>query len=897
MHGKSPVHGGHMKRIGFLVLTAAAIACGSVWAQQADQLLLIPVPQKIQRADSSFSFSRNTSLFTKTEHQGMDFLRAQIRGEIKDRTGIQIRTAGKRKRGCIEMVLLGAGTTRPARAEWMRQKQAYVLNITPGHITIGSQSMQGLFYGVQTLRQLVRSSAVPGVLPCVHIIDWPGMARRGWQDDISRGPIPSMEFLKKQVRDLSFYKLNTFTLYTEHVFKLDSHRDIAPSCGITADEVRELTEYAARYHVEIIGNFQSFGHAKHILKVPGYEDMAETSHVLSPASTRTYEFLADAYKEIAPAYTSPLFNINCDEVFGLGTGQAKNMVDTMGTAGTYAYHIGRIAQLLEPYGKRIAMWGDILIKHPETIGSMPENTLFLPWAYHVPSSYDFLIRPFSKNGLPFMVCPGVSCWSRIWPDMQTAAANISLFTREGYKQGAIGMLNTTWDDDGENLFNYNWYPLVWGAFCSWRPEMSDITSTGSVSASRVLPVFNTAFDRLFFGEDCGGVSEIFLRMSSIRNSAAAGSLRDDWFWKSLNTSLNHRVSQSSIRDLYSEADAAEHELMSIEENRERGDDAVQAALFSVRRIKLLALNLCIAAMGGKSRGALSAADSVRYMHTIDEACGLAQLLRNEYEAAWLRENRQWYLKENLNKYDTLLADLKKNRHPVRTVPDTRTFSHRRTVTLLSLFPSDTVSYYILPENTGKKEGPFFYTGPFCVDRTVQVSASAQSGGKTYGPFEKRIYVYSGPVRRIRLKPRYSGKYPAGGAVSMVDGIRGSDSYKDGRWMGFCGTDMEAVIDLGQVRPVKMLSAGFMQKTGAWVMLPLWVEFSVSADGRQWRTLRRIFPKTGEKQDFAIEDFFIDVQNAEAQYIKVHAENRKALPVWHAGAGNGAWMFIDEIVFQ
>ena len=55
------------------------------------------------------------------------------------------------------------------------------------------------------------------------------------------------------------YKSNAFTMYTEHVFKLKKHPTIAPKDGITAEEVKELCAYAKRYHVEVIGNFQSFG--------------------------------------------------------------------------------------------------------------------------------------------------------------------------------------------------------------------------------------------------------------------------------------------------------------------------------------------------------------------------------------------------------------------------------------------------------------------------------------------------------------------------------------------------------------------------------------------------------------------------------------------------------------
>jgi len=148
-----------------------------------------------------------------------------------------------------------------------------------------------------------------------------------------------MGYLKKEIRLLSEFKLNMFTLYTEHVFRLKKHPTIAPNDGITAEEMQELSEYGKKYHVEVVGNFQSFGHFANILNVPGYEHLGENSWVISPAKEQSYKFLSDVYSEIAPAYRSPLFVINCDEVSGLGEGPSKDMVAKYGIAGVYAKHI------------------------------------------------------------------------------------------------------------------------------------------------------------------------------------------------------------------------------------------------------------------------------------------------------------------------------------------------------------------------------------------------------------------------------------------------------------------------------------------------------------------------------------------------------------------------------
>ena len=239
------------------------------------------------------------------------------------------------------------------------------------------------------------------------VYDRPDMAMRGWQDDISRGPIPTMDFLKEEIRRMASFKLNTFTLYTEHVFKLKKHPEIAPADGITAEEIKELVSFAKDYHVDIIGNFQSFGHFDKILKVPGYQNLGENQSTLSPAKEESYKFLADVYSEIAPAYSSQYFHINCDEV-ELGDGPSKRMIDSMGVGGVYAYHINRIDSLLKPYHKKIMMWGDIAVHNPQIIDRLPKDMIIVSWDYGPMESMDDEILPFVKSGFEFIVAPGVN---------------------------------------------------------------------------------------------------------------------------------------------------------------------------------------------------------------------------------------------------------------------------------------------------------------------------------------------------------------------------------------------------------------------------------------------------------------------------------------------------------
>jgi len=867
--------------------------------QEPDTLALIPAPRIIEREEGFFRFSIKTGFKYNKKDENLSFVVSQIIDEIAQDAGIALKPKKGSRKSRIELSFFGRKNNVPDSLLQKIKDQGYVLRITPRRILIQASTCRGIFYGAQTLRQLIRAYGRDASIPCLKITDWPLLKYRGWQDDISRGPIPTMDFLKNEIKQLSFYKLNLFTLYTEHVFKLKKHPDIAPPDGITKEQVKELVSYAKKYHVEIAGNFQSFGHAKNILRLPQYKAIAETPYVLSPAREDTYSFLKDAYSEIAPAYESPLFNINCDETYGLGRGPAKTMVDTMGLGGVYAYHINRIYRLLSPYKKRIMMWGDILIQHPEVISRLPSDIIFLTWAYHAPETFMPIIKPFSKRGLNFMVCPGVSCWNRIWPDLQTALKNISLFVKEGSENGAMGMLNTTWDDDGENLFNFNWYPLIWGAQCSWSPQASQFLSKEKVEGDRELRYFNRAFDLLFFGSSGRGISKLILDLSSLRKYKSAGSLSDSRFWREIFANKGQEKKGRGDEDLFLRAaDKIESEFYRVAADSIRSRNAFDAAFFALQRVRFVAskekteslLKTAIAQADNSRKGAA-------YLNNIKDLESDLNNLKKEYIRLWNLENREWWLDRNVKKYDRFMLKLKKAENPVMIIPDSNTFSESRRVYLKTPLLADIIKYSVKDIKTGKIKGPLKYTSPFKITKTSEISAESVKDKESFGPFKRTVYVYNGGVKNIVLEKMYSKKYPALGLFTLVDGVRGSKNFRDGKWLGFFGDDFYAVIDLGQKTRINSVKGGFLQKVRSWIMLPLWVEFSVSDDSVSFSSPVKVYPKTDERAESVIEDFTADLGGIEARYLKIYAKNRRVLPEWHASAGSMVWLFVDEISIE
>jgi hexosaminidase len=192
-----------------------------------------------------------------------------------------------------------------------------------------------------------------------------------------------------------------------------------------------------------------------------------------------------------------------------------------------------------------------------------------------------------------------------------------------------------------------------------------------------------------------------------------------------------------------------------------------------------------------------------------------------------------------------------------------------------------------------------YAAPLGIDRTTILRAGAFENGKLQGAItETRFAAHKALGKPVQLAFRYKDQYSGGGPLGLTDGLRGTKSHTDGRWQGFEGDDLEAVIDLGAPTTVSRITAGFLQNVDAWIFFPMSVEFAVSADGRDYAvvgTAADLAP--GNAGGAMTKDVTVDAGNAAARFIRVRAKNVGVCPPGHSAAGSKAWLFCDEIIIE
>ena len=281
------------------------IGISSVIAQN-DGLMIIPKPQQITQTDETFSLNRKAiSLICSDEVQiNLEPVLIEIELILNDEYNVNL-VKEQNAEAELDIELLGETelgeqiNNIPPGGKELFRKEGYVLEILEKKINIRAVNLTGLFYGLQSLKQLFIGNRANKRIDGVRIIDWPDYEFRGVMDDISRGPIPTLEFMKYQVRRMSELKYNRLMYYIEHVIKTEKHPEFAPVNGaLTLDEIKELLEYAKMYKITLVGSFQSFGHFENILAHPKYAHLGERGKLLSPALEESYELLSDIYSEL-----------------------------------------------------------------------------------------------------------------------------------------------------------------------------------------------------------------------------------------------------------------------------------------------------------------------------------------------------------------------------------------------------------------------------------------------------------------------------------------------------------------------------------------------------------------------------------------------------------------------
>lgn len=382
-----------MKKISFAIIL---LLFGTASGFAQTPVSIIPIPRLLQTGTGSFELNKARLVIpaeAKAKRVALFFAEA-----IRQQTGINLLTSK------------GVNTISFVYNSSITHPEGYEINITSKKIVVEANADKGLFWAVQSLRQLLPIEKNGSVnLPVLLIKDEPRYTLRSNMLDVSRHFF-SVDFIKKHLDLLSLYKINTFHwhLTDDQGWRVEIKKYPALTAKgawrtepdgtryggfYTQDEIKELVHYAGQLHISVIPEIEMPGHAvaalvaypelscsKKQLAVPFYFGVHRD--VFCAGQEKTYTFLQDILNEVMPLFPSQYVHIGGDEVPKDRWHECpvcQQKIKQQGLKdehGLQSYFVKRMQKFLQSKGKKMIGWDEILE------GGADKNAVIEVWRGH-----------------------------------------------------------------------------------------------------------------------------------------------------------------------------------------------------------------------------------------------------------------------------------------------------------------------------------------------------------------------------------------------------------------------------------------------------------------------------------------------------------------------------------
>src|SRR5450755_3143050 len=289
---------------------------------------VLPVPQKVTLGQQDFAFTDNWQLALDRGVPSQDVAVESLKEQLRERFDLSVSDKAAAGGGVLHMevapksVAIGDATDRLKAGI---EEQAYRLVLKPHEIRLTANAAPGLFYGVQTLIQLLKPRNARLLLPEGEITDWPDLQMRiiYWDDAHHLEPL---SVLKQAVRQAAFYKINGFSIKLEGHFQFKHAAALVEPYALSPAEFQELTDYGLKYHIQVIPYLDGPAHIAFILKHPEYaalREYPESNYEACVTNPETYKLFEGMFQDLLDANKGgKFFVLSTDEPYYVGL--AKN---------------------------------------------------------------------------------------------------------------------------------------------------------------------------------------------------------------------------------------------------------------------------------------------------------------------------------------------------------------------------------------------------------------------------------------------------------------------------------------------------------------------------------------------------------------------------------------------
>jgi len=386
---------------------------------------IIPYPQKIIYDKGDFIVFPDTKMICDKELASMAQFYADIIEEI---VGFPLKK---------DIIHTGSSISISIDKKSTLHEEGYTLNISSEKIELCSSSEKGIFYGLQSLRQLVSKRDSKVVFPVVSIEDFPVFSWRGLMLDVSRTFMSTL-LVKRYIDLMAYYKLNTLHLHLidDQGWRVEIKRyPKLTSVGskfdaefnemggyYNQDDIRELVEYAALRNITIVPEFELPGHE--CAAIASYPELSCSGmrppihpffmgpgihkEIFCAGKPEVYEFVFNVLDELLELFPSPVIHIGGDEVpkdewKKCSYCQKKMQENTLANEEELqSYFVTQIGDYLKKKGRTLIGWDEILDG-----GKLKGDEYVMFWRGSLPTG---ILEGAAQKGFKIIASPTTHCY-------------------------------------------------------------------------------------------------------------------------------------------------------------------------------------------------------------------------------------------------------------------------------------------------------------------------------------------------------------------------------------------------------------------------------------------------------------------------------------------------------
>jgi len=508
--------------IAIVIALEGAIYAGAVSPLFQRGYTVIPEPQKVELETSDLELGSALRLDAGQGVKPDDPAIQALREELAQRHQISIETRGT---GPVVELSIQPGSVSigetMARDKASITPQAYRLELHKGRVRIIANAPQGLFYGVQTLVQLVKPERGKLWLPEGSIVDWPDAPlREVFWDELEH--LDHVDVIEEAIRRASFFKVNAFSLRLNGHFQYASAPALVDPYALSPAELQALTDYGLRHYVQVIPYLDGPAHINFILERDEFKklrEFPESAFQMCSTNPDTYKLLEGMFQDLMNANKGvDYFHLSTDEAWFIGKAdndqchEAARAKELGSPSKLWVEFTKKTASYLQDHGRKVIFWGEDPLQ-AEDIPSLPSG-LINGEVYS--STYN---KAFRERGIQQMIYTNsqpddplfpayfaLSPKDRLHPATAAPERAVEVFNEISYSSGRresdlLGIGVYAWGDLGPHPETF-WLGYAVGASAGWHP--------GSPDPHELYD----SFYRLFYGQGATGMGRLYKLMST-----------------------------------------------------------------------------------------------------------------------------------------------------------------------------------------------------------------------------------------------------------------------------------------------------------------------------------------------------------------------------------------------